>query len=250
MQETGLNMLTFHWNTLGHPSCLESWIKTIKNNYPGANEIIIQSIERHFVFRFKTAQKTCNLDRAHHLNIKDGKSLEHRVFEIDHVMPDPIYALQSIVNEHRTFDKHYASGEAVITQLNRNDLFSNTKSDFLLYFKNDNLKKDWTESDIEIAASNIKHIEQVAKEQGLNLTLAIVPDKSTAYSEYLKTAQFIKPHPNLWQTLNAHSINHVPLDKALISATSQIKDLYLPNDTHLSTAGFILMGKYIAEFIK
>jgi SGNH hydrolase-like domain, acetyltransferase AlgX len=250
MQKTGKNLLTFHWNSLGHPSCLESWIKSIKNNYPSANEIIIQSIERHYVFRFKTVQKTCNLDSSRYLKIKAGQSLAHRGFEIDSVMPDPIYALLSIANQYRSFQQHTVSGESVIAPLNRSNLFSNKRSDYLLYFKNDNLKKDWTSADVETAAQNIKQIEQVAQVNGLNLTVAIVPDKSTAYRQYLKTPQFSKEQPNLWHVLSAKNINHVSLDNALIPSTSNVKDLYLPNDTHLSTRGFILMAEYIANFIK
>lgn len=250
MQETGKNLLTFHWNTLGHPSCLESWIQSLKNTFPNANQLIIQSVERHFVFRFKTVQKTCNLERSNNLKIKAGQSLAHRAFDIDKVMPDPIYALLSIANQYRTYQQHTVSGEAVIAPLNRSNLFSNRKSNYLLYFNNDNLKKDWNNADVVMAAQNIKQIEQVALANGLKLTIAIVPDKSTAYRQYFKTPQYISQQPNLWRALSAQNIHHVALDNALIPATSQVKDLYLPNDTHLSSAGFILMGNNIAEFIK
>jgi len=54
----------------------------------------------------------------------------------------------------------------------------------------------------------------------------------------------------VWEELNKQGINYINLKKILISSLDKTQDLYLPNDTHFSTKGFMLMGNAVAQSLK
>ena len=75
----------------------------------------------------------------------------------------------------------------------------------------------------------------------------VIPDKSTTYGNYFISPQFDHPTPDVWNELDKQGITQVNLKKTLISAVDKTQDLYMPNDTHLSTKGFILVGNAVVH---
>lgn len=75
--------------------------------------------------------------------------------------------------------------------------------------------------------------------EGYDITWVIVPNKSTVYHR-LEGKDF-------WNYLERQRMGPDLLKHFLI-AKEQIVDLYKPNDTHLSTAGYLYLGQIIQQW--
>ena len=245
-----LNFLTFQWNGLDKPGCLSQWIKTVNLEYPTAKFIVLETVERQFISTFgSTPNNNCSATRLIPVLVREKVIESSRNRSIKSAMPDPIYAIQAIANEFKTFEQPLARGSAYVVPLTRADLFSNKKSGLMLFYKGDIAKIEWNQEAVNIAIQNIKNIDRFAREKGLTLLMAVVPDKSTAYREFIRSDQFKLQAPDVWMELNRQGVNQVDLRSSIVNAVNSDRDIYMSNDSHLSSKGYIVMGRDIADRI-
>jgi hypothetical protein len=68
-----------------------------------------------------------------------------------------------------------------------------------------------------------------------------VPDRSTVYLGYGKLNKY--PYQNIWQQFAQYSELMAPdLGELFRQKSRTVQDFYMPNDSHLSTNGFLYLG--------
>lgn len=254
MKSGSPDMLTFHWDGFDSSECPDDWITSLKETYPSARFLVIEVVEREFLRRFGPTETRCHSQQQKPVEVSQGSTTPPlrllRSFDFANDLPDTIYAMHALHNSFRFFDKTTLSANVFVTPLIRSNLFSNHRSDLMVYYKDDELiKKDWTPEDIRKAVTHVKNLQLSAAAHGLTMITAIVPDKSTTYRKFMRQPQ-AGSIPDVWKELSKQGVTQVNLRGVLDNAADTVTDLYLPNDTHLGTAGFMLMGEAIARKIK
>jgi hypothetical protein len=94
-------------------------------------------------------------------------------------------------------------------------------------------------------------LQQKVQGNGKTIFIALIgPDKLTTYSSYLTSERWKNISKYQYLTKD-HRLNIVPLLSYFNSAHKEnIKDIYLPNDTHWSSAGNKLVGYAILDYLK
>lgn len=240
----GLAVKTLHWTDFGSSLCDNAarWLRNSGFNDKGI--VIIESVQRSVEQRLdaslicrETMQPTEDVERT-------GISPE----------PMPILGTQQrngkekiatgitqLWNAHvvKSTDGAMRFGDAksrdvpIARPVARGcEWFSHTLCNKALFMESDDAPPL---SDVFIA--KIKKVN--AKLAGFKVVWLIVPDKSSIYFE--KDATF-------WNLL-ANSSLGPNLYASFLAARDTTKDLYMPNDTHLSTTGFLLLGKTTSDYI-
>ncbi len=250
-QSSGLHFLTYQWQGLDDPACLKTWIQAVHERHPQTRVLLIETVERQFIGRFSAAQKSCPGALPEPVRIKRDHTLDRRpLFAVDTMLPDLKYAVQALRTTWQPFPKPMRSGATVIAPLMTGHLFSNRKSSTLLYYRDDDLKQHWSEADMARSINTLKDIQEFAQALGMTVSTMVVPDKSSVYGPFMKQPQFKHPPPNVWQALAQQDIRHVDLEKPLSRQAPLTQDLYLPDDTHMSTEGYVLIGQSLAAHLK
>ncbi len=80
-----------------------------------------------------------------------------------------------------------------------------------------------------------------------DIYLLVIPDKSTVY---LSTPDEIDAKERYFDTFaQRNGFTNIPLFKMLYTRRQYTRDLYAPNDTHLSNAGYGLVGEHVREYL-
>jgi|GEM_PF-1959442 len=246
-----LTFMTFDWEVFSNNTdCLEQWLSALKDAYPNCKFVVIETIERDFLGRFNSKDKTCDTKSKRPVIVQQGYTDSVRSFYLRDAMPDPIYAVKSIYNSLHAFKKIEKKKDVFVAPLTKTGLFSNKRSDLILYYENDTLKKNWGKDEVREAVAKAGRMQHLAADKGMTLIFAVVPDKSTTYASYFKYPQFAAPPPDIWAELNSQRVNQVDLRQVLLQAVDSNQDLYLPNDTHLGSTGYVLMAKAISDRLK
>jgi hypothetical protein len=134
--------------------------------------------------------------------------------------------------------------------LSRSDLFSSRAAGELLIFADDRGKADWTAGDWDAIRCRLLRDQRAVTGNGATAFLfALVPDKSIAYAAYL--------HPAPWlidateRLAEPPGLNMPRLDVALRAAIAAgTRDVYLPDDSHWSTAGSRIATKTVLRYLR
>lgn len=142
-----------------------------------------------------------------------------------------------------------SSGEVVEVALTRR-AFSSRRDDATLVYAGDLLKRFWTPSDLEAVACSLRRIQDAVQRDGRTLFLAmLVPDKLTAYSADLADRSIAGL--GVLDRLDARAVSVIPVGRALereIRAGTQ--DVYLPDDSHLGSAGQEALAQALLEELR
>ena len=115
------------------------------------------------------------------------------------------------------------------------DYFSNQLCQFGLFFH-----EDYEQA--SLSSQTLQYLETINKRLNTyQVTWAIVPNKSSIYQREV-SEQF-------WIDLNKKKLGP-NLYNSMQHEKSNIKDMYAPNDTHLSTAGYLFLGQEIQSSLK
>ncbi|MBC3919965.1 hypothetical protein H8L32_21015 [Undibacterium sp. CY18W] len=235
--------LTFHYKNVG---CATNWMRwNLQQESPSVRTVVVQVVERDFVWRFR--QSACRDDMPIPVEISsDVITRRHPVFKL---IKDPEYLLRLTENfwDVEQFHDRIVVGDAVNVPMNTGKLFSNNKSDRLLYFRIDERKREWEKAVIARCIANLKSLQEMAAQRGWKFLLIIVPDKSTVYKQFVRDAEDRINYPDVFSEIDAAGINQVKLLPYFEQQASQVVDLYRPGDTHLSFSGYQLMAKKIQE---
>jgi hypothetical protein len=114
-------------------------------------------------------------------------------------------------------------------------VFSNRLCRYALFIESDFKKETFT------AIANILSINKNLQAFGMQPIWMIVPDKATVYLGYGALNEY--PYQNIWKLFSQYPELIAPdLGALFIQKSHSIKDFYMPNDTHLSTNGFLSLG--------
>jgi hypothetical protein len=180
---SGLSFATYHWDSIGPPDCLKAALVTLLQKHPQARFVIVESVERHFVNRFSDWRGSGrNCPSAIYPSIRNVEKLgawRKSAIDLSGGLPDAQYAFQALAAEGRSYEHAETTGQAVVAPLVRSDLFSNLRSDHLLYFAEDARRRHWTQEQVATAVGNMKTFAGAAAGLGVRPLFVIIPNKLT-----------------------------------------------------------------------
>lgn len=239
-----LDILSFQYQDVG---CVKNWLRWVsEKHYSNVQTVVIETVERGFVPLFRSLSacadivpKSFELSKKNLLPIRSTQRL----------MLDAGYLIPTARNSIRTAlsSSAVSSGEVINVPLSSDKLFSNRRSSRLLYYAADDLKIGWSEKDMMAAVKNLKLVQDRLAEKGLRLVVVVVPDKSTTYRPYFADEESRNSYPDIFGQLTAAGVRNVSILEQFRHAAGEVVDLYLPNDTHLSTQGYELLASRIAD---
>lgn len=239
-----LEILTFQYQDV---ACVDNWLHwVVEQHYPNMHTVVIETVERGFVPLFKNLntcpRRTPKLFEVAGKNVTPTRPQKGLTLDAGYLIPTATNTLRAAWNNGLII-----SGEVINVPLVTDKLFSNHKADRLLYFAEDELKISWSEKDQAAAMLNLKRIQDDLAKKGLRLVVIIVPDKSSSYRPYLAndTSKFV--YPDIFEQLKVAGVSNVNLLQFFQESVGETVDLYLPNDTHLSTHGYELMASKVAD---
>ncbi len=245
-QDSGLAFLTFDWNAYRQPSCLEPWIRSLSSFHPTTKVVILQTVERELLERFNSTKPCARTAPLEPRVASAGETATRPAPDLISAIPDPIYAVRALWGTVRRFDATTLVDDAVVAPLVRSDLFSHRRSDLMLYYRFDDAKGDWRLDRMQSVARTLAALTDVAATQGIDLLVLVIPDKSTAYARFLRQPQFASAPPDAWGELAALGVPQVRVRETVMDAAAAGVDTYLPNDTHFSTRGYVLLGHAVS----
>ena len=244
--KTGFAVKTFGYNSeYGIANFISSSIAEDSSKI-----IIIETIEREFVKRFSTIK--ISKKKLHSLEIKAGTKESARpfwppTFNSPYLLIATINTILLNIFPERIFNEY----EVVNTTLKSGCAqFSNRRNDRLLYYAEDDLKRQWSQKDILNAVANVVKIQKEVESHGKKFVFILVPDKSTVYQScMIGGVDTSKVNLNLNNILISSGVNAPDLLTLLKGKINTIMDLYKPDDTHWSNAGFLLAGQAISQYV-
>lgn len=243
----GLKVSTMHWKELNQPEVLRSDLGDAlrKVGFKG-RYIVIESVERFFQSRMRYFSKGRN--QIVKSNIMASSSLQLYPFPQRERLSLSrlngadwgIKALSNKIKLSLLSEKYLKSGEVQAINFDGCQLFSHRLCNYAIFLNGD-FEKETFSSIINVLTVN-KNLQSV----GIQPIWLIIPDKSTVYLGYGKLNKH--PYQNIWQQFAQYPELITPnLGKLFIQKSRTVKDFYMPNDTHLSTDGFLYLGEIVRK---
>lgn len=250
---TGMNSISFHYDDI---PCIERWFQDAIGGVISrkAKIIIFSTVERLFIPRFGSSMTDCDA-KAYEPRKTDKTAYPLPVSKYDVFPVDLSWLLKAVSNQHKlesrqgrmNFDK------STIVNLEKRGLFSNRLRGKLLYYgPDDELRNhEWTPERSAQAVANLQRYQSLANIKGIQLIVFVVPDKSMVYAPWVKPGQIpIPDNYDVFETLENSFGAEANLLPEFRQLAAQQKDFYLPNDTHVSIAGYQFMGDHITALLK
>jgi hypothetical protein len=239
-----LEILTFQYQDV---ACVDNWLQwVVEQHYPNMHTVVIETVERGFVPLFRNLntcpRRTPKLFEVAEKNVTPTRPKKGLTLDASYLVPTATNTLRAAWSKELI-----VSGEVINVPLSTGKLFSNRKANRLLYFAEDDLKISWSEKDQAAAVGNLKRIQDDLANKGLHLVVIVVPDKSSAYRQYLANKASRDGYPDIFAQLKAAGVNSVNLLSFFQQSVGDVVDFYLPNDTHLSTDGYKIMASEVAD---
>lgn len=247
---TGLRVKTY--NYLSNHNCFLPWIERIADGLEGRPQggdklIVIESIEHQFMERFQQPER-CAADSTFRVRPVNAGAWTWSRASV-HTQIDLARQFQTLRHMWQVYaHPQQKAGEWVINApLKRADLFSNHKSDRLLYIDLDEQRLRWTRADMDQAAQVLKKAQDRLEAAGFRFALLIVPDKLHTYEDELLTPLPAHPASDLARSLRQAGVHAPDVLSPLKRAIYQAKDVYMPNDDHLGPAGQLALGRALID---
>ena len=230
-------------------NCLASWIEAAIAE-PANKVVIVETLERLFVPRFGNIA-ACPSTAPIPVEVAASTTAILRP-----TWPPTLswsYLVPTAINTARlnTFPEKDSNRSGVI---NREidvacSRFSNRRNDRLLYYSEDDQKQKLTPQKIDEAVANVLKIQKAVERSGKTFVFILVPDKSTIYQSCFTSDNAMRKIPNINNALITAGVNAPDMHKIFYDKKTAIVDLYLPNDTHWSAAGYILAGETVGRYV-
>jgi len=251
---SGLQFATYQWGDIGGDGCLQDAVSLLATQHPTARYLVIESVERAFIDRFSnqpSRSQRCKAPIKSSAFPEGGSTQAHRVaFNKNDILPDAVYAIKALLNENQLHDGLYISGQAAMAPLIRNDLFSNQKSNSILFLREDLKRYQWTQAQLDLATKNVVKFVAVSNRVGLEPLMVVVPNKLTTYLPSVAQGVIEGDGQNIWIALDGSKVPSINLQPLFREKAQTGVDFYLPNDTHLSTDGYIFLGTLVGKVLK
>ncbi|MGD1074627.1 MAG: hypothetical protein ABR903_00905 [Thermodesulfovibrionales bacterium] len=252
--ETGLSYTTLNIRKTSIQALIES--EQFRQFPPKV--MIVESVERELISFFKDMHFECNgrarcVDRIALQKCAGSPRVLYyeetrKTFDLTNI--NLRYAALVMGSSlMRCFSK-IDSGDTRRFTLTNDTLFSNRRSGEILVYEGDMEKLSWRKEDLSRAACAIRGLQEKVQSSGKTLFIfMVVPDKSTAYADYISDPLFRK-RENTCQLLADNGINVPRVDLLLKAAIDRgEKDIYIPSGTHWSARGYALAATGIAAAV-
>ena len=245
--ETGLSILGLHVQNTSIDELINS--EQYKKNPPRL--LIYQSIERALLARnhncsgiHKTARKN-KIDKTWVFSRRNIvlKSITRKQMatKSGFVGMGPAFS-HFKTSFSRIMHRHQDGTHPIVrrTALSTSGLFTNRDNTRLLYYRNDEYKRDWTADNIKTIACSLADKSAIIEASGKTQFFAMIfPDKLSVYESYTKDAHL--NNLSVIKRISSPFYTTVRLDKVFSAAINKgTADVYLPNDTHCSDIGYKL----------
>ena len=252
----------------GH-ACVQAFVEeALGTSQASVDQIVVQTIERHLLDRF-ASEPACPPAGPLAFEGPPGQTAHVRgawVWQpglasgLGFLQVWPLVDWRHLVRAQRQESRvqaqaqaegHHAgppisSGDTLNAPLSPGPAFSSRRADRLLYFLGDDFKRTWTRAQIQQAAARAAALQAQVQAAGKHFTLLVVPDKSTVYRPWMSEASRIPEQPVL-EIFRDAGVNIVFPVREMREAAAAITDFYLPDDTHLSPAGFAWLGRHMQQ---
>ena len=204
--------------------------------------IIIESVEELFQKRMKSLAKESHPIIKHSYAIDKSfysYPVTHRETISLNKLNGADWGVKALYNKIKLSlhlpEKYLKSGAVQVSIFDGCQVFSHRLCNYALFVDEDFKKETFNSID------NILTINKSLQQVGIQSIWVVVPDKSTVYLGYGALNQY--PYQNIWHTFAQYPELVAPdLGAIFIQQSHIIKDFYMPNDTHLSTDGFLYLG--------
>lgn len=241
---TGYVVKSFHYES----NCITNWIRaaTTESN---SKFIVIEAVERSFIEKFSNVPR-CDSKKTIPLEIHAGiESHERPTWPPTLSLPYLLPSLINTVELNTSRKKYFNRFQVVNVPLKLGcSLFSNRRNNRLLYYSEDDLKRQWSLKQVNTALANILKIQNEVERHGKKFIFIVAPDKSSVYQSCLIDQFANKNEININEMLISSGINAPDMQTLFESNKNLINDLYIPDGTHWSLAGYVLAGEAISEY--
>ena len=241
--KTGLKLLS--WQIDQQHTCIDSWVADRLKEFPQVKTIVIESVERAIILR-GTNNFNCGVDGsvfteepAYILNT--ARSYWPLTMNLEFVGHSLLHTIQENLRPAGE-----VRNEVVNVPLTRNDLFSNSRSDRLLYFTDDEPPWRASPDHIALALERFVELNAMLRSQGVRLIVLVVPDKSHVYRSVTLGTKLTPDKPDFAAELAKAGVESPVLLPAFVAEALSSVDFYEPDDTHLSVRGFRMLGDLVA----
>jgi hypothetical protein len=244
LAQDGMKPGTLHWNDI--KLCSEDFGEVVRQAGFQGHYVVIESIERVFQDRMRSlCRKGSQLGESTGFMRPPPQAFQPG-FSMNRSRLGAFWVLEAMANRirytYRMKDMMEFGETRIITTDNGCDLFSNRLCKYGLYYSDDFSKNSF------ISIGNVLEISRNLEAANMQVVWLVVPDKSTVYLGHGKYNA--KPYVNIWDSLElGGELGVGDMDQKIIQESRRVKDIYAPNDTHLSTTGYLFMGDLMVDYI-
>ncbi|MFI3190375.1 MAG: hypothetical protein QX190_12545 [Methylococcales bacterium] len=209
--------------------------------------VIIESIERLFQGRMKALSNVREPIVKHDLVVNSAFPM-YPLVKRERVSFDKLngadWGVKAVYNSIKLSlklpEKYLKSGAVQAINFDGCAFFSHRLCNYAIFVLGDFEKETFNSID------NVLTVNKNLQASGFQPIWLIVPDKATIYLGYGEHNKY--PYQNIWQNFAQHPELIGPDLGAVFTEKSRtIKDFYMPNDTHLSTNGFLYLGEFVTQ---
>lgn len=250
VRNTGLRVVTYSYKSV---ECTGDWIeKAISGQLrPGVKTVIVESVARELQNHFV---EPANCPRSFYPQHPVPVGTERRPRSWDGLFPMDISHVWATAAQHfRTHDVtgRIQSGQVVSVELTRDDLFTSRKPDRLLYFIDDERRaRDLSVAEVGALLNRIKDWRARAAQAGVQLHLMVIPDKLSVYWPHIRADQQPANGEQLFDMIGEALGSQYNLLPYMREQAVLQKDLYAPNNSHTSYAGFRALATPVTRWIE
>lgn len=244
----GLKVSTITWQELKTDEALRADLgEALRAAGFKGHYVIIESIERLFQIRMKVLSPSRESIIKHELILNSDFPM-YPLVKRERISFDKLngayWGVKALYNTIKlslnVSDKYLKSGAVQAVSFDGCQLFSHRLCNYGIFVDGEFKKETFNSID------NVLTVNKNLQNAGIQPIWLIVPDKSTIYLGYGALGKY--PYQNIWQKFAEYPELIAPdLGTAFIKQSRIIKDFYMPNDTHLSTNGFLYLGDFMAN---
>ncbi|UQN13625.1 alginate O-acetyltransferase AlgX-related protein [Methylococcus capsulatus] len=255
-RERGLNVASHNYEQF---VCIEQWLEMLESNGVLAGRtVIVESLERFFPSRFGnigTCRKSKSRDKS---VVKPFEAFTHGEIPTSRrtggeIPTDVVYLLKVLKNavlEALLGSDATIHGVAVNAPLTSRDLFSNRRSDRILYYYEDDAEGSWSDEQIGKAVYSISAIQRRIEAAEGRFIFVLVPNKSSVYARFIVGRPDADRYTTVIRRLGDAGVATVDMLAPFRGHAEKEVDFYLPDDTHVSTKGYRVLGEVISGEMK
>lgn len=238
------------FKTFNYGNCIEQFIDDAINN-TATDLVMIESIERDFIDRFSKAQ-TCQKVKSTSLTIKADVADFKRpdwplTMNIMYLVKTAFNTLRSAYQPNAIFSHNRVINTPIDASCAK---FSHQRQNRFLYYADDENKRHWTAEQKLAAAQVVLNIQKRVEAKGKQFLFMLVPDKSTVYQACLPKLPLSDEAFEVHAVLKQVGVNTLDLHILLKGESNQTIDVYEPNNTHWSLAGYRLVANHLVAQLK